>query len=303
LVERRSNALIRRLLENDDLPAPTDDELDSLRASLALPKNFNPRSKTHEPSVALVRELELEPIFRDVSEWRETLTLLNRPRARELVEAGLVIGVPPTALAAMVHSQLHHNVSADAIILYTRFFFDTNDVVRSQLKVLVQARVRLAVRRVVTSDEEDVSARRAVMADARTLAVSLPASPLAWASVLLALGLSPSRLELSQVVDRMTELALVRAGTAILRGDEGDERRADSYASIVEKMRQVRETIAMPTDDLQKKLTRMNLVTDATPIVTASELLARGDNVAVDLMPSTPVEMDLAGPAAESGKT
>jgi hypothetical protein len=253
--------------------------------------------------MAVVKELELEPIFRDTPEWRDALVVLRHARARELVEAGLIIDVPLAALAATVGSKLHHNVSADAIVLYGKIFFDTNAVVRSQLRVLVQARVRLAVQRVVTSDEDEVSARRAIVSDARTVAVSLPASPLSWAAVLLSLGFRPSRQELAQVVDRMGELAAVRAGSSMLRGEDGDERRAESYANILEKMRQVRETIAMPTDDLQKKLTRMNLVTDATPIVTASELLARGDNVAVDLMPSTPVEMDLAGPAAESGKT
>jgi hypothetical protein len=294
VLQDHPNALVRRLLENDDLPAPTDDELDSLRVSLARPKNFDPRSRSHKPSLALVRELELEPIFRDVSEWREAVAVLRHPRERELVEAGLIIGVPTTALAATVCSQLHGNVSAGGILLYSRMLFDTSCVVRAQLKVLVQARVRLAVERAVTSEQDEVSARRAVLADARTVAVSLPASPLAWSAVLLSLGISPSRVELSQVVDRMAELAAVRAGSSMLRGEDGDERRAETYANIVEKMRQVRESISTPDDDLQKKLAHFTIVTDTKPIVTAAQLLAQGDGVTVDMMPLTPLEVDLS---------
>jgi hypothetical protein len=289
VLEGHPNDLIRQVLESEDLPAPEGAELDAVRRTLRPPKGFKPRSRAHAPSTRFLEELGLTAVFRNAPEWSQARTILENPRLRELTEAGLVVGVPLKAVSSIIRSHLGLDVPAASVALFAAIFFDTTGVVRSQLRVLVRSRVQLAVRRTLKQDEDDTTVARDVTSDARVLAASLPASPLAWSSVLMSLGYSPGKLELAKVVDKMIELSAIRAGSALLRGEDGDARRADTYAAILQKMRQVRETVVTPDAELREKLTALKLVHDPQRMMSASDLLGRGDSMTVDLTPTTPM--------------
>jgi hypothetical protein len=107
------------------------------------------------------------------AEAEQAVALLRHARGRELTEAGLIAGVPTGAIAQTLRTYLHHEVSSAAITLFASTFFDASAVALSQLRAMVRTRVRIAVAR-VADPEDEAALRRAIAADARTVAVALP---------------------------------------------------------------------------------------------------------------------------------
>jgi len=303
LLEGRNDQYIHAALDADDLPCPSDEELDGLRAEF-VPKGFKPTTKG--AAVALKR-LGLAEYFAKKPVAQEALVLLRQPRQRELVEAGLIVGVPTAAIAQTVRRYLKREASVAAIETYRLLYFDTSGATRSQLRVVVHARVRLAVTRAVGDTGDEVAARRAISGDARMVAVGMVASPMAWRLVMMACGFSPGRCEIADVIESLESTAVVRASEALLRGEADDERRASAYVDVLAKLQQIRASVQTPEVEVAKKLNAFRLVHSVAKLPTISELAGGTANYTVDVSPPSPaVEEDavvgsdaVPSPAAE----
>jgi hypothetical protein len=202
--------------------------------------------------------------------------------------------VPPEAVIQTLDTLLHHRMSLRALQLYVSSFFDVDSVGRAQLRLLVQGHVRLAVVCAVPGTDDDALVRRAISNDARVVAVSLPHSGSAWAAVSLSLGIMPPKRQLSAVVEELTRLAGARAGQALARGGRDDERRAESYVDVMQRLVEIQDSVRSPSDSLaQTLLSRIKLTQDDKPLITMDALVAQGDEVA-------PLEM---GPPKEGQVT
>jgi hypothetical protein len=281
VLQGRDNDAVRAELTADDLPCPTDTELDAMRGQYKV-KGFRLKSGKN---TALFEQLGLEAFLpKTTPEAEEALAVLREPRLRELTEAGLIVGVPTKAIAQTIRQYLKVEVSPPVIDLYGNTFCDVTAVVRARLKVLVHERIRLAVMRAV-ADEDHVAAQRAITADARAVATALPATPLAWSSVLMSLGHSPGRRELVDVIGQMEGLAVVRASESLLRAEPGDERRAEAFVGVLQKIREIRETVITPEAQLTRQLVSFRVRHEVKAMPTVAELREGGDEVTVDIGP------------------
>jgi hypothetical protein len=120
----------------------------------------------------------------------------------------------------------------------------------------------------------------------------LPATPLAWSAVLMSLGYAPKPLELADVIGQMESLAVVRAGESLLRAEPGDERRAEAFVGVLEKIHAIRETVISPESELTRKLTSFRVLHDNKRLASVQELRARGDEVSVDVLGPPVVQAD-----------
>jgi hypothetical protein len=281
LLRGQSNDAIHAALVADDLPCPTDAELDHLRTE-HVPKPFRPTSAKHK---SLLVKLGIAPFFQNTPEAEQALVLLREPRARELVEAGLIVGVPQTAIEQTLPALGQLALSSAAIELYEKIFFDVSAFTRAQLRVLVHARVRTAVMRMASHPEDEPAARRAIDSDARSVAMALPASPLAWSAVLMALGHAPSKFDLARVVRQMESLAVQRVSDALLRGGADDDRRAVGYIGVLEKISTIRAAVVPPDAALLNKMSVLRLRHDTQTLPTVGDLRAAGNEVTVDMGP------------------
>jgi hypothetical protein len=214
LLRGKSNDAIRSTLAADDLPCPGDDALDALRAD-HVPKRFK---YTSAKGKAVAEKFGVTAFFDGSPEAEQSLNLLRHPRAREMTEAGFLTGVPTTAIAQTLKLYLSVLVPESIIELYRSIFFDITRVTRAQRRVGVQERVRISVLRMVNDVGDEATARRAIRSDARSAAMNMPSSPLAWAAVLLTMGYSPSQFELPRVVAQMENIAALRVSEALLKG-------------------------------------------------------------------------------------
>lgn len=282
IIQGHANADVRQLLANDALPSPSDIELDRIRGACVPPAGFQRASMTHTPSMLFLVQHQLQEFCWPNSQAAPlALKLLRTPRARELVESGIIVGVPDAAIIEILATHFRHETSLPAIALFRAAFFDVAAVTRAQLRVVVEARVRQGLMHGITGEDEERAARRALSNDPRIIAASLPCSGAAWASVLLSLGMTPPKRQLSAVVSELEQLASVRANQALMRGGRDDERRAESYVAVLQKLVQIKDAVKNPTDNLaQTLLSRFNLRKDEKPMTTIADLVAQGDEVA-----------------------
>ena len=120
----------------------------------------------------------------------------------------------------------------------------------------------------------------------------MPPSEIAWALVLMRLGWSPPRRELSAIIAGLESTAALRLGQALARGGRDDERRAESAAAVLERIRRIRETVQTPGDELHKKLRQFQVAHDSRSLTTVSQLRASGQDVTVDNSPPTTTAWD-----------
>jgi len=286
VVRGESDDRVHQFLVDDVLPTPASDVLDAMRASLVLPRGFKPQSKTHAPTRAFLEKLGLVEVFDRNPEAQQALRILRWPQPRELVEAAVIGGVPLKAVEQILARTFGMKVTCGALKLYAGIFFDVAMMSRVQLRPLLEERLRHAVLDAAPrTDPKEL--RRLVASDARMMAMAMPTSELGWAAVLMRLGHTPARLELSEVVSKLESFASIRLGQALLRGGPRDDRRAESCASVLEKVRKIRETVQTPAEELNKRLTQFRLVHATEPQISVHELRERGDEVAVDNMPPT----------------
>jgi hypothetical protein len=278
LFEGRTNDFLRVALAGYCLPCPSDADLDELRTHF-VPKGFRLKSPKNAP---LFEELGIAQFIQETPRAQEALALLQQPRARELIEAGQILSVPPSAIARAILKYLKFGVTLEALALYTDIFFEVGAVARSQLRTLVHERVRLAVTRFADPQDEAVL-QRAILSDPRSVALSLCSSASAWASVLMAAGHAPPRYELVNVIEQMETLATLRTNEALLRGEPGDERRAESFVGVLTKVHELKEKVVTPEAQLAKSLATFQLRTSNERMKTIAELC--GDRHTVDVGP------------------
>jgi hypothetical protein len=272
---------IDEALKEDDLPSPGIERLDEIRSE-CVPRNFRLKSPKN---IAALEALGLLPFANNIVEAEKAMGLLRHARARELAEGALLLNVPPRAIVHALSAYLSYASSPGVVELFRSVFFDLPGTTRSQLKVLVQQRVRVAVMRAATNPDDQMAARRAIASDSRIVAASMPSSSLAWPVVLLAAGLSPGRRELAGMIDALQGLAATRASEAILRGGRGDERRAGGYITVMRDLHELRETCVTPEAELSKKLSAFQLRHSAEKVITIAQLREAGDGVTVDVQP------------------
>jgi hypothetical protein len=279
LLQGLTNDAIRLAVARDDLPCPTNEILDALRGAY-MPKKLRVTSTRGK---ALIEELGLTPFFTSAPEVDQVLVLLHRPKARELLEAGLIVGAPLKAIQHALSTYVHLKVTTSAIQLYRLVLFDVATLSRAALRVAVRARVRIAVLAVVADPADEATARRAIRADARSVAMTMPSSSLSWVAVLMAMGHSVSKIELPRVVVEMENLAALRVGESLLRGGPDDERRASGYATVLERIRAIKLAVIPPEATLVKHLAGLRLHTNTEKTPSMAELC--GTNHTVDMGP------------------
>jgi hypothetical protein len=122
-------ATLRAQLEADDLPVPSDAVLDAMRAALEVPKGFKPTNRKHHASQIFILTKGFGPMFQMPDRVERALVILRAPRMREIVEAGLLLGVPHSAIVSSLAACLKvTNVEAATLQMFASAFFDLGGV-------------------------------------------------------------------------------------------------------------------------------------------------------------------------------
>jgi hypothetical protein len=278
-----TNDAIHAALEREDLDDLDDVMIDRLRAELTPPRRFNVRSLKHRASLEYLDAVGVRDLVHRTPEAQEALMLLRTPRAREVVEVGLIVQAPAEGIA----SQLRHqklSVTGKSISLFEQGFWSVSAFDRTSLRSTLELRaVRRALRGAVDDDERRV-ALRAARSDARLLAASLPRSPVSWYLVLGALGHSPAAVPVDKVLEQLRSHAALRAVESVMRGGPGDEARAFAFMNLLRGAHELHQSVVPPDSALRESLASIQLVTNPNPIPYIHDLT--GGNHTLDIQGS-----------------
>jgi hypothetical protein len=174
-------------------------------------------------------------------------------------------------------------VSEQGLELYNYVYFDGASVSRQDLKLLVERHVRnLAT---ISAAPDDVAAvRRAVRADARTVAASLSQGTLAWSAVLLSLGWMPPRADLDNVLTQVETLAATRAGQALIRNTRDDATRAERFMNVLQRAREVHAGVSRPEELLVRQMSSVRLRTSDARVPHIDDVTCAGSRT-IDVVP------------------
>ncbi len=280
LLQGLSNDAVHVSLDRHDLDDLDDAQLDRLRADLARPKNFSLKKRKHRPSLDFLDALGVTELIHPTADADQALLLLRTPRARELVEVGLIVQVPVAALIEQLRRE-RVVVTPMALELFERWFWAVTAFDRADLRSILELRaIRRALRGAVDDDERRV-ALRAARFDARVLAVSVPCAPESWYLALAAIGHRPVAVPVDKVLEQLRFHAALRVAESVMRGAPGDENRGLAFMGILRGVLEVEQRVVPPEAALLKGLGSFRLVTDPTPIPHIDQL--SGGNHTVDV--------------------
>ena len=140
------------------------------------------------------------------------------------------------------------------------------------LRVLVRERVAFGMRRFVGA-ADDPHLRRAIASDLRMKAFSSPRSSLGFRVLLKRLGIRTAPIDLAKSLDELESLATASLTENLYRSGQRYARLAESGASVLEKLRNLRDKLADP-DDAIAKFAKIAIECDESPMKTVEQLVA-----------------------------
>ena len=303
ILEGLNDAEVNDRLASDDLPPATPAQLTAVRLTLNVPANFAPADGQHIATETFLYRTGIEVFFRrNGSAASEVLRLLRTPKAREVAEAALVVGVPLPAVSQVLAKYLGFFTDVATLATYGQVFLDVRCMTRSQLRAAIEQRVWHSIVRVV-GDQDEIALRRAVASDGRIVAASVPQSPLAWSSVLLAFGWQPATANLANGIAELETLALVRAAEALARGGASDEQRLAGYVGVLERLHALRRDVRDPNETVTTAFATLRIAQSEEPVMTVEALLARGDEIGTSQLGPADLEEEDGSPESDPVKS
>lgn len=266
VIKALSNDEVKQTAALDGLEAGDDVYLDRLRAAAPPPPN-----PTWPTGGGLSRTVYLDRLGVTRLVWSddvcaESFEILRTPKPRQLVEALTIAGARQKQIALMVSRITGLKLTETSIASYQHLFFSISKFSRVELKVLFEQRVQREADRLAGGDQR---LRRSIVRDLRDApwqaALSVPASPLAIASVLIRAGVLPPRLNLREVIETARETAGLRMNEALHRNGPKDDRRASAYADVARQATQLLDQLEEPAANLIEQFAQFGIAHDNRP--------------------------------------
>lgn len=107
-----------------ELPLWEEDDIDELRASLKIPKDFRQNDRKHTPSTNFMREEGIFNLFYPDESTLEAISLLNTLEIRSALEKLILSGEEPKKIAKSLNSKFGTRISSDAVEKYRHYFWN-----------------------------------------------------------------------------------------------------------------------------------------------------------------------------------
>lgn len=251
--------------------------LKRLRARLRIPVPFYPNNKLHSPSKKLLVRHKILGFFHPDEDSITAHHLLQKPRAKELIETMVIAGESHGVIAHRLRS-IGSTVKVRAVKRYCGFYWNVELVDSTELRALLRMRVEHP--RYRDDGMEPLPEQRLQMfamnkvqyQDPRRMMVDMPVIPMAGLMNQMRMGLMPSQVELARLANVTRVAATVRAFESTMAGGPMGAVQARDYALVAKTMSEMILEIGSPDIELQKELQQLALVTDESTLPYIGEL-------------------------------
>lgn len=131
---------IRDCVRGQQLDYLGHEYLHRLRKKLRVPVPFYPNNRLHEPSRKFLLRHRIFGFFHPDDDALASHQLLQKPRAKELIETMTIAGEPP----ALISHRLRHvgiTTTVRAVKRYCSFYWDLSLVDSTELRALLRMRI------------------------------------------------------------------------------------------------------------------------------------------------------------------
>lgn len=272
-----SNDAIRDIVRGQQLDYLGHDYLRRLRTRLRIPVPFYPNNKLHTPSKKLLVRHKVFGFFHPDEDALAAHQLLQKPRAKELIETMTIAGENHAVISHRLRS-IGITVTIRAVKRYCDFYWNVGLVDSTELRALLRMRVEHP--RYRDDGMEPLPEQRLQMyamnkvqyQDPRRMMVDMPVTPMAGLMNQMRMGLMPSQVELARLANVTRVAATVRAFEATMAGGPQGAIRARDYAVVAKTMSEMITDMGSPDLELQKELQQLALVTDEAGVPHIGEL-------------------------------
>ena len=246
--------------------------LHDVRDKLDLPKGFDWKDCNNGPVRRKLRSLGCERLLYPEAKIQRGLDLVHTVRPREIAETLLAGRVSSAVIARILEQQGKFQITPYAVEYYGGVVFDVTSMTNVELIAHLNREARLRAYQATDDPFEQKAMIRHARTDPRRFAVTLPGAPASLPSLLLALGLRVSGLDIEKAMAEVEQLAAVRMLGAVLRGSAADVASADTYARLAERAGSIRKELVGPESAMRSVVQRIRLVTDKQPLPLISQL-------------------------------
>ena len=285
-----STLAIKERLIDEGLDFVSEEYLERVRVALVPPSPFYPDDRNHPASLAFILRERINRLFQRDITMKMALELLRMPRAKEFAEAMLLVQVPLSAIAAFITRHRGVYCTPDALELYSHYFWNINLLDSSQMRVLLQLRMDLAVQHIPEfKDRKDVL-RAAYYKSALKVAADLPYSPTTAMLVQQRLGVKPSRGDLALRMMEARDAAILRAIEASQQDGQHDSQKFLNYATGSRILEELLQMVVRPEEEMREQLQSIALRTDPNQLTPIHQL--SGGQHTVDVSPQKDPDHD-----------
>jgi hypothetical protein len=281
---------IKERLLDEGLDFISEAYIDRLRSKLKPPTPFYPNDRDHAPSFHFLINERINGLFHRELAVRTALEILSLPRAKEFVEAMVLVQVPLPAISAYLTRHLGVFCTTEALELYRHYFWNVNLLDSSQMRVLIQLRIDTLADHVPELQGKQAVLKAAYYKDARKIGADLPHSPMAATLAQMRLGIRPGRQELALRMLEARDMAALRATEAVHQDGPGDSQKFLNYANGSRLFEEMLQMVVKPEDQMQEQLRAIALRMD-TREVPSIHTLSAGHHT-VDLAPTKDLDHD-----------
>ena len=275
---------IRERLLDEGLDFISNAYIDKLRTKLKPPKPFFPNKRTHAASLNFILRERINGMFQRNDLINRAIELLNTPRAKEFVEAMILVHVPRSAIAAFVTQHRGVYCTPSVLELYEHYFWNINLLDTTQMRVLLELRVDTAVANTPELAGKTALLKHAYFKDARKVAADLPYSPTTAMLAQMRLGIKPGKSELALRMLEARDAATIRAIEAAQQDGPGDSQKFLNYITGSKILQELIEMVVKPEEEMREQLASIALRTDTREIPSIHKL--SGGSHTVDVAPT-----------------
>jgi len=251
---------VEQALHQYHLDFPGGTYLVRLRRQLERPRPFFPYDELHAPSYKFIVQHKVLYAFHQDDDMRAALKVLDRPKAKEIVET-MTITQDPTLLICHRLESVGVRLSTKGLNRYTHFFWNLDLVDSTELRALLEMRFRQTMFEGENARDtaRGLAMKRSGYIDPRWLAVNAPDAPTASLMNQIREGYLPSQFDVSKLMSSTADLAVVRARHELLSGAPDSAARARDYSVVAQNMLALLEVIGSPTESLFKDINQLGI--------------------------------------------
>lgn len=278
---------IRKLTKMQQLDYTGKPYLQRLRLTCAPPTPFFPEDRKHQKSQRYIRRERIETLYFPDDDTRAANVILERPRAKELVESLLLTSTHPGWISALLHKRFSMYVEPSAIARYKSYYFNIDLVDSTEMKALLKARAVSDPSQDADEQVLAVAISDANKSDPRSLSANMASSPLAGMLNVIRAGYLPSNVEVGKLAGAARNVALVGVLESSMRGSSAQGR---DFALVAKMMTEIIEQAGDAQNTLDRELHRLMLETESGKVPHINDL--SGGEHTLDLQPLPKGEPD-----------